>query len=95
MSLLPLLGKIRSGARRLISVLRAIPVGLSRLVKSEKSNSFLNIRLLIVLTLETAIYLNPSVNSLEVILITALLSVIPYALCTIITNAIRIGNCLR
>lgn len=47
------------------------------MVKSEKSNSFSNIRLLIVLTLETAIYLNLGVNSLDVILITALSSVIP------------------
>lgn len=65
------------------------------MVKSEKSNSFSNIRLLIVLTLETAIYLNPSINSLEVISIIALLSIIPYALYTVIANAIRIGNCLR
>lgn len=78
-----------------MSVLRAILVDLSRLVKSEKSNGFLNIRLLIVLTLETAIYLKPSINSLEVISITALLSVIPCALYTVITNATRIGNCSR
>lgn len=65
------------------------------MVKSEKSNGFLNIRLLIVFTLETAIYRNLGVNSLDVISITALSSVIPCALYTVIANAIRIGNCLR
>lgn len=81
--------------RRSISASRAIAVTLSRLVKSKKSNSFLNIRLLRVLTLDTAIYRNLGVNSLEVMSITALSRVILYTLYTVIANAIRIGNYSR
>lgn len=70
-------GISRYSLRRRMSALRAIPVGPRRLVKSKKSKDFSNISMLMLFTLETAIYRKPEVNSLEVILITALSRVIP------------------
>lgn len=55
---------------------RTKPIPPSELVKSEKSNSFLNIRVLIVLTLETAIYRKPDVNLRVVISTTTFSSII-------------------
>lgn len=66
--------------RRSISALRAMLVVLRRLVKSEKSNGFSNIRLLRVFTRDTTIYRKPRINSLDIISITALSRVIPCAL---------------
>jgi len=77
---LPFLGISLSRARRLISALRTIPILLREVVKSEKSNSFLNIRVLTVFTLKTAIYRRPEVNLYIVISTIALSSIMPYTL---------------
>lgn len=95
LSLLLFLGTSRSSAYRLISASRTRPTIPKVLVNNEKSNGFSNIIVLIALTLETAIYRRPNINSRVVISTTAFSRVIPYALCTIIAKAIRIGNCSR
>lgn len=80
MSLLLSLGRIRSKSRRIVLAIRTSLAGLIIVENNEKSNGFLNIRLVSDLTLKTTIYQSLDENSRIVILTTAFSNIIPYAL---------------